>query len=334
MAGRTNNQEGQDLRLTRRDFLQVAASFTGGCCLPSALAAGASPERLRLPKGAPPARVVQVASQHACAKGKIHEAIVREMLGQTLTSLTGAESPTAAWHSLLKPSDVVGLKFNRSAQDALGTSEVMADALIESLLEAGWPAHQLVCLEAPAKIAERHATLAPLAGYDTQPTDFGSGQDQFASVLRQVTALINVPFLKSHNIARLTCCLKNLSHGLIKHPARFHANECSPYVADIVASAAIRPKLRLCLVDALRIVYDGGPEARPETVEEAGVLLASRDPVATDTVGLALLNTVRQNHQLAPLAPAPEKVPYLAEAHRRNLGIALLQGIDLIRESP
>ena len=334
MAGRADNQE--DLRpwLSRRDFLQVAASITGGCYLSSALGADAPPERLKLPKGVPAPRVVQVASRHACAKGKIHKVLVREMLGQTLTSLTGTDSPSAAWHRLLEPNDVVGLKFNRSAQQALGTSEVVADALITSLLDAGWPARQLVCIEAPAEVARRHATLAPIEGYDTHPTDFGSGNDQFASVLRQVTALIDIPFLKSHNIARLTCCLKNLSHGLIKHPARFHAHECSPYVADIVAADAIRPKLRLCLVDALRIVYDGGPEAYPESVEEAGVLLASRDPVATDAVGLALLNTVRQDHKLTPVAPAPEKVPYLAAAHRRNLGIALLQGIDLIRQSP
>jgi len=278
--------------------------------------------------------VVQVASRHACAKGKIHKVLVREMLGQTLTTLTGADSPAKAWHSLLKRNDIVGLKFNRSAQEALGTSEVVADALVTSLLDAGWSARQLVCIETPAEIARLHATAAPLAGYDTHPTDFGSGKDQFASVLRQVTALIDVPFLKSHNVARLTCCLKNLSHGLIKHPARFHDNECSPYVADIVSADAIRPKLRLCLVDALRIVYDGGPEAHPESVEEAGVLLASRDPVATDAVGVALLNTVRQDHKLAPIAPAPEKVPYLAAAHRRNLGIALLQGIDLVRQSP
>ena len=334
MADRSDNHTEPDSRLSRRGFLRVAASFTGGCCLPSVLAAGAPPGRLRLPKNVPPSRVVQVASRHALAKGKIHEVLVREMLGQTLTSLTGTDSPANAWHSLLDPQDVVGLKFNRSAQDALGTSKVVADALVSSLLEAGWPAHRLVCIEAPAEVTQKYATLSPLEGYDTQPTDFGSGKDQFASVLRQVTALIDVPFLKSHNIARLTCCLKNLSHGLIKHPARFHADECSPYIADIVASEAIRPKLRLCLVDALRIVYDGGPEARPEAVEEAGVLLASRDPVATDAVGLALLNTLRQSHKLDLLAPAPEKVPYLAAAHQRELGITLLQGIELVRQTP
>ena len=61
----------------------------------------------------------------------------------------------------------------------------------------------------------------------------GGPRDRLAGVLDQVTAIVNVPFLKTHNLAGMTCCLKNLSHALVKHPAQFHTGGCKE-VADIV----------------------------------------------------------------------------------------------------
>ena len=126
--------------------------------------------------------------------------------------------------------------------------------------------------------------------------------------------------------------MKNLSHGLVKHPARFHRNACSPYIADIVALPQIRSKLRLCLVDALRVVYEGGPVPTADTVSNEGIILASTDPVAADSVGLAVLNEVRRRMALSPVAQSAADIDHLAAAHQRGLGIALYRGIDVIRE--
>ena len=78
--------------------------------------------------------------------------------------------------------------------------------------------------------------------------------------------MINVPFIKTHNIAGMTCGLKNLSHALVKHPAHYHANGCSPFIGDIVAADPIRKKLKLTIVDAFRVVFQGGPAARVENL--------------------------------------------------------------------
>lgn len=320
-------------QLTRRRFLKSTAGLAGSAICNPAFAKG-NEQTLHLPAGMPLSRVIQVQSPYAVKGPNVHRALFSEMLAKALTSLTGRSTIRNAWHAILKPDDVIGLKFNRSGQRIIATTSTVADVLITSLIDAGWRRNQIVCVEAPAETSKRLGTTTPRAGYSSILTDFDSGEDYFASVLDQITALINVPFLKVHNICRMTCALKNLSHGLIKHPARYHSNGCSPYIADIVAAKPIRSKLRLCLADALRVAYDGGPEPTADTLHDHGTLLASFDPVALDTTGLAILNDIRRQYGYEPIARSAADIPFLAAAHNRALGIAVWHGIELIRLKP
>jgi len=317
---------------SRRGFFRITAA-AGLCLLRSAKAEPATTP-LRLNPGTPRTRVVRAIFPHVIVDTTVHETIAREMLAATLMRLTDQRSTKAAWRAILKPADVVGIKFNRSGQSELQTTPVVGALLLESLIEAGWSPERIVCIEPPPGLQEQFGTATPSPGYDRSPTDFGSGADQLASVLGQVTALINVPFLKTHNIAGMSGCLKNLSHGLIKHPARYHGGECSPYITDIVALPQIRGKLRLNLVDALRVVFDGGPHPDPANIENIGVLLASFDPVAADTVGLATIDTVRKKKGMGPVRQPGTHLRQLADAHRRDLGIALVGGIDRLDVRP
>lgn len=317
-------------KLSRRGFLAGLAATAGSGRL-HRLDATPRPEKLRVPAGTPRSRVFQVESTHVVDGPRVHRPLLKEMLHEALTSLTDTPTLSEAWRVVLRPDDVVGLKFCRSGQRLIATTETLAEVLIESLVDAGFGPRQIVCLEAPPGVELRAGTTPARRGYASAPTDFGSGADRYAAVLDQITALVTVPFLKTHNIAGMTCALKNLSHGLIKHPARYHGNGCSPFIGDIVAAPPIRSKLRLCLVDALRVVYDGGPEAHAEGLSGAGVLLAAFDPVATDRVGLSILNAIRREHGLNPVARSVEELAYLAAAHRRGLGVALWDGIDRVR---
>jgi hypothetical protein len=218
--------------------------------------------------------------------------------------------------------DVVGLKFNRSGAEGLGVTEPFADALITSLLEAGFEIRQIVAIEAPDGVYRRHGVLRPVHGWDEQPTAFASGQDMLANVLDQVTAIVNVPFLKTHNIAGFTCCLKNLSHALIKHPARFHGAHCAPFITDIVALPKIREKLRLNLVNALRVVFDRGPDANEDFTWDEGLILAGRDPVACDSIGLETLNSRRAAVGLNAIDRSGPRKAYLRATSERGLGTA------------
>ena len=295
-------------------------------------ARGATGEpRLRVPPGLEPSKVVVAQNSRLVNGPEVHRALLGETLEKMLLALTGKPTTGEAWGTILRPDDVVGLKFNRSGQDVIRTTTAMADTLVASLVNAGWGLEQIVLIEAPSGFTERAGTRPPRSGYDPHTTDFGSGSDQFAAVLRQITALISVPFLKTHNITGMTCALKNLSHGLIKHPARYHANGCSPYIADVVGSSPIRSKLRLALVDAMRVVYDGGPDATAATLGDEGALLISRDPVAADSVALEVLNRTRERHGLEPIAASAAEIPYLAAAHERGLGIAVRHATDVVR---
>src|SRR6185369_5735245 len=103
-----------------------------------------------------------------------------------------------------------------------------------------------------------------------QPVDFGCGTESFVAALDRVTAMINVPFYKTHHLAGMTGCLKNLSHGLIRRPSRFHANGCDPAIGRIAASAPVRRRMRLHIVNALRIVVSGGSNVSDEHIADNG----------------------------------------------------------------
>ena len=316
--------------ISRRRFLGLAATAAGGAVLGSSGPEDSQPT-LTMPPGTPPSRVVQIQSRHVVKGSDVHRALLGEMLGKALTAFTQTDNASQAWRTILKPDDVVGIKFNRSGQAAIGTTEAVADALIKSMIESGIGPEQIVCIECPDAVTQRSGTTPARAGFDRNATDFGSGTDQLASVLGQITALIDVPFLKTHNIAGLTCALKNLSHGLVKHPARYHSGGCSPYIADIVALEAIRGRLRLCVVDALRVVFDGGPQPSDAAIADAGTILTSADAVAVDAVGLTIINELREQRGFPHVATSPQDIRYLAAAHRRGLGIALPYGIDVSR---
>lgn len=319
--------------LGRRAFLGfTAAVAAGGWSARRAIAAGEGSRRtLTLDPDSPLSLVVQVEAPNAVNGAVVHKSLIREMLQAALQTVTKTPTVRDAWRTLLRDNDVVGLKFNRSGQFVIGTTPAVAGALIESLIVSGFGPERIVCLEAPAGVAERFGCRPASTGYASVETDFGSGADQLVRALDDITALINIPFLKEHNIAGLSCALKNLSHGLVKHPARFHDHGCSPYIADIVALPAIRGKLRLNLVDGLRVVFEGGPEATSHNLADTGILLASTDPVAVDSVGLNIINNVRKNHRLSVLATAPRDIDYLAVAHARGLGIAVPHGITVRR---
>jgi len=318
-----------DARLSRRGFLKATASVTGASLLPPQVL-DAGPTRLAMPPGVARSRVAKLESAKLVSGRTVHEQLLREGLAVAMRTLTGSGDVSEAWHRILKPSDSVGIKFNRSAQDTIGTTPSVAAAIVESLLAAGFSPERISCLEAPDDLTRRFHLRTPRTGFNETRYDFRSGRDQLAAALDDVTAIINVPFLKTHNIAGMTCSLKNLSHGLIKHPARYHTNGCSPFIADIVGLQPIRSKLRLNIIDGLRVVYEGGPSAALENIEDAGVLCLSSDPVAADTVALSRLDAIRRTHALPPIAVKDGFLPYLAAAHENRLGIALPFGIDTI----
>ena len=297
--------------MRRRDFLMAGA------------AAAATPISKLLAESTPPAaHVVEVTSNFVVRGTTIHHQVLREMLGAALTRVTGATSAKDAWTHILKPDDVIGIKCNQSGARGLGTTEAFLDALISSLNRAGFANDQIIAIEAPETVYRMHDVKRPRRGWSDEAVAFASGSDHLAAWVEDVTAIINVPFIKSHNIAGMTCTMKNLSHAVVKHPARFHKDGCSPYIGDIYALPSVKNKVRLHLVNGLRVLFDGGPEVKHEAIWDAGVLLAGRDPLAIDLEALRLLNSQRSILGMPEIENSPARTPYLTHASHIGLGVA------------
>jgi two-component system chemotaxis response regulator CheB len=324
-----------DRSLTRRTFLHSAGRVVTAVAAAPSFVRAAAPTSQPTPASAPSTRpasmpatapapagstVVQVDCPDLLRGSRVRPDMLREMLLQGLRPLTRADRLDEAWREILRPDDVIGIKFNRTGADELATTPVFARTLVDTLTDAGWDPKRIVLIEADRALVEGLGTQPARPGYAEAVVDFHSGRDRFAAVLDDITALINVPFLKTHNIAGMTGCLKNLSHGLIRSPARFHANRCSPFIADIIAAEPIRSKLRLNLINAVRAVFDGGPAAEPTNVFEPRALIASRDPVAADTVGVEVLNDERHERGLPVIDSEDIPVPALHDAHKRGVG--------------
>ena len=313
--------------MTRRRFLRGAASCGAAVWAGGRMTFGQARSLGSSALPAPP-EVCEVFMKEAVVRRRAHPVLVGQMLSRALCLASGSERVGEAWRQWISDDDLILVKFNRSGAESIGTAEVMCQAVVSSLGQADIGPDRIMLLEAPEHLAVELGTRQPPAGWPDKEYDFGSGCDQFRAALEEATAIINVPFLKTHNLAGMTGCLKNLSHGLVKHPGRYHDGGCSPYIGDIVGCEAIRGKLRLNIVDALRAMIDHGPQAEEQYVEPARLLLVGTDPVAVDTCGLFWLNRLRKERGLAPVGGQHQHLAYLLAAERSGLGSANLDRIS------
>lgn len=275
--------------------------------------------------------VADVRAREAVADTVIHETLLREMIDEAVRLSTRTGSPGEGWNKLIKPDEVIGVKFNEIGREVIGTTEPFAGQVVESLKRAGFAPDRIILIEAPAKLTQQLKTRPCPIGFAGARVSFGSGEDELAAVLQEVGAIVNVPFMKTHNIARMTCCLKNLSHALIRRPKLCHANGCSPFVADILSLPQIRPKLRIHIVNALRAVFQGGPLPDKEELWRHSGILVGTDPVAVDQVATDLINDERARRGLPVIGDREGHVPHVRSAAERGLGtddqdyISLLQ---------
>jgi hypothetical protein len=158
-------------------------------------------------------------------------------------------------------------------------------------------------------------------------------------ITQQVTKLINVPVLKSHNAAGVTLALKNLSHGLVNNVNRSHDGpqlRIAEFTPAVVAMPVIRRKTVLQILDATKGLYHGGPGImHDDYVWEHKTVYFATDPVAIDRVGMTMIDAQRKKNKLAPVKAAKTddvwKSPYRQPEHIDNAGAAGLGESDLAK---
>lgn len=323
---------------TRRDVLRAAAATAVGCLLgprgagaqssqPAAsqpAAPTSQPNPWWLQTGETRSRVIDIRSNNLLEDSLVEPAVVGDMLDQGIVNLTRAVSVSNAWQTVLGPARRIVVKFNSVGARVINTNESLANVLVPRLEEAGYDRRLMTLVEIPDYITTAQGTRLTPGGWGAA-IPVGDSAEPLAQYLYEADAIINVPLLKTHTIAGMSCGLKNLSHALIRHPARFHANGCSPYVGQVIASPEVHQRLRLTLVNAIRVLVDKGPDARDENIVTYGGILMGFDPVAVDNVGRSILAMERRRRGLDPWP----RVPHLESA--ASIGLGRWRPVDIDR---
>jgi uncharacterized protein (DUF362 family) len=334
---------------SRRSFLRSLAlgalAITGcGKSRDPGSAASAQPAAPESPT-APPAKSRVVIARDAKAmreNGEPDYPRVLALLTKAMLALTGAATSRDAWSRHFRPEDVVALKANSLAGPQLSTNPAVCYAIADGLHAAGVSEPNILVydrdlqelemlgFDPPPGAPKLNLTASSRAGYDREPTVIKEVGSCFSRIVSETaTAIINVPVLKDHDLAGLSCALKN-HYGSINNPNKLHTDHCYPYVADLNCAPVLREKQRLVVCDALRVCYDGGPAPNPAGTVPYGALIVTTDAVAADAVGLEIIEALRKEHGLPPLMQEERAPRFIALAADYGLGNAAAEKIEEI----
>ncbi|MFM8364720.1 MAG: hypothetical protein ACKOAS_06155, partial [Verrucomicrobiota bacterium] len=108
----------------------------------------------------------------------VNSAVVRRMVDQVVCGATGKSSPAAAWASLVKPTDRVGIKVAASGGSTGATHPAVVEAIAQGLASAGIPPSNILVWDRNLDdlLAAGFSKKSPL--YRLEWTDPANGYDK------------------------------------------------------------------------------------------------------------------------------------------------------------
>ena len=332
--------------MERREFLKRILMASGAAAL-----AGIDPPARAQGDGAK-SRVVVVRSlamEQVTDPAAFAKLVIRMVHEAVCTLVGGGIAKEQAWPQFLHEGETVGVKMNCIAPPMCPHPAIL-EAVGEGAGFCGIPAEHVIGFDKEDRDLERSgftinktgpgvrcygtvcrppATGSP--GYETETTFRRDTAYRLSRIVsRQVKALVNVPVIKDHSFAGISCSLKN-HFGCIDNPNEFHyRNCCNPHIIDVNHDQNIKGKQRLILCDARAIQYEGGPSFKAECLQPYYAILAATDPVALDTIAMQIISMAREKRGLEKLEDRKNKPLHIAEGAKQNLGTDDLSRIEVV----
>lgn len=320
-------------KTTRREFLkQMALTGAALSALPSALAA-AEPEAGRK------SLVVMTTDRAVMPReGEVSQVVFEKMVGRCVAKLTGSRTGAEGWKKLFKPTDIVGIKVNCLFGKGVSTRPEAVRAVIAGLKMAGVDENNII-------VWDRSSSDMIKSGFPINKD--GPGVKYFADdghwgneithgrfkgrvtriITDRITALINMPVLKTHGISGLSCCLKN-HFGSFDNPGNHHADACIA-MADFSSIPVVKAKSRLVVIDAIRPQHSGGPGLQNQDQWNLYSVMVSRDPVAADYVGTQIIQSKLKELGKNPIPD--KKLVWLQAAQELGVGVCDPSRIEVLK---
>ena len=310
--------------LNRREFLQmvsagaVAATGLAAFAVRGARAADAARSRV----------VVVIHPEVILREYRVNPPVVRQMLDRALVELSGAQDEKAAWQSVGREDDFVAVKHNSIGAPTLHSHTEIHDAVAAQLAaQVGVKPERIVVVD--RIVPEPYGDLS-------EPFTLPSNGLQ--TRLRRLytdhaTAIVNVSVLKSHAGEGVSAALKN-HLGSVNNPAAFHwwqPERLPRNLPELNALEPLRTKTRLCIVDAIRPLFAGGPADNEQYRWDFRGLIVGTDPVAVTAVGIRILEAKRKESvgKDWPMTAARRMVAYAQELGLGNADADRIDRIDV-----
>jgi uncharacterized protein (DUF362 family) len=338
-------------KLSRRDFIRLAAAGAGavtlsaileacGQALPASTPTAQPPTAVSTQSGSPspaPADTLPAATETVPAptgtplpipdvvvtRGGEPEALVR----QAIAALGGMDKFVQAGASVIvKPNICVAY---HTYEYAATTNPWVVATLVKMCFEAG--AASVKVMDYPFGGTQKKAyeisgikeqveaaggEMANMLSYNYVSTPIPAAvslkSTKVYTDILKADLLINVPIAKHHGSSRLTLGMKNLM-GVIQNRSALHMDlhQC---IADL--NTLIKPQLTV--VDAVRILTANGPTGgNLADVQKLDTVIASRDVVAADSYAASLFGL------------KPEDLGYILISTQMGLGRSDLQNMNV-----
>ena len=134
---------------------------------PAAPPAVASPSPVDVEPTPVPARsyVYRVQNSEAIADYEADFAVVRRMVDDLVMAATGQPTVSSAWGSLVKPSDVVGIKVCANGAPLFSSHPAVVNAIVSGLMTAGVPPQNIVVWDREERLLKAAGFRSKNVGY-------------------------------------------------------------------------------------------------------------------------------------------------------------------------